>query len=152
MLVCWVLLGNVLIISPIKECFKRPFKECLAMFVYTQHTRSVHTAYTQHTHSIVYTHSVHTVHTLWWDIQNLDQNTLCVYAVCTLCACCVYAVCTLCVPCHFFNENVYCLFVDVLRTKEVDKSPMIFPHSPKKRILKGNQFVPSRSILLSNTL
>ena len=51
-MVSWVLLGNVLIISPIKECFKRPFKECLAMFVYTQHTRSVHTARTQRTHSV----------------------------------------------------------------------------------------------------
>ena len=29
----------------------------------------------------------------------------------------------------FLNENVGFLFVDVLRTKEVDKSPMIFPHS-----------------------
>ena len=84
MLVCWVLLGNVLIISPIKECFKRPFKECLAMFVYTQHTRSVHTAYTQ---CSVYTQRTHSAHTLMGHSESPSE-----YAVCI---CCVYAVCTL---------------------------------------------------------
>ena len=88
------------------------------MFVYTQHTRSVHTAYTQ---CSVYTQRTHSAHTLMGHSESPSE-----YAVCT---CCVYAVCTLCVTCHFFNEDVEFLFVDVLRTKEVDKSPMIFTHS-----------------------
>ena len=69
-MVSWVLLGNVLIISPIKECFKSPFKECLA---YTQQRKhSIHiAAYTQQrTHSNVHTaytectHMVQTAHTI----------------------------------------------------------------------------------------
>ena len=105
----------------------------------------------------------------------------------------------------FLNENVGFLFVDVLRTKEVDKSTKLYPYSfdvthfciaavlqmagtngdwpslldwslyisnlefqcrialkrleisaifeksKRNGILKGNQFVPSRSVLLSNT-
>ena len=33
------------------------------------------------------------------------------------------------IKCHFLNENVEFLFVDVLRTKEVAKSPMLYPYS-----------------------
>ena len=56
------------------------------------------TRYTQHIHTA---YVIHRAHTLWWDIQNLHQNTLCVHAVCTLCACCVYAACMLCVRCVY---------------------------------------------------
>ena len=61
------------------------------MFVYTQHTRSVHTAYTQ---CSVYTQRTHSAHTLMGHQERCVYMLCvhCVHAVCTLCVCCVYLV------------------------------------------------------------
>ena len=78
------------------------------MFVYTQHTRSVHTAYTQ---CSVYTQRTHSAHTLMGHSE-YAVCICCVYAVCMLCVRCVYAVCTLCVPCHFLMKmSNFCLWM-----------------------------------------